>query len=103
MNTELSTESSAQDTPLVENFQSKEYNLLRNLKSWATLHSFITEIKDEAELYWLIRAELKGGKRLRVLNRIYSRLNVLRKERELRQLAEGEWPFGGVDVDSIRL
>jgi hypothetical protein len=81
----------------------REEELLRNLKSWATLHSFITEIADEQELYWLIRAEQEGGKRLRVLNRIYSRLNVLRKERELRQLADGEWPFGGINVDILRL
>ena len=89
-------------TPSAERL-AREEELLRNLKSWATLHTFITSITDENEVYWLIKAEQSGGKRLRALNRIYSRLNVLRKERELRQLAEGHWPFGGIDVSILRL
>lgn len=91
------------ETTLSAQHSAREEELLRNLKSWATLHKFITDINGEDELLWLIKAELYGGKRLRVLNRIYSRLNVIRKERELRQLADGAWPFGGVNADFVRL
>lgn len=89
-------------TQSAEHF-AREAELLRNLKSWATFHNFVTTINSEEELYWLIQAERNGSGRIRVINRIYSRLNVIRKERELRELAEGQWPFGGVDVNGLRL
>lgn len=77
--------------------------LLRDLRSWATFQTLISSIEDEDELYWLISAERQTQNRLRILNRIYSRLTVVRKARELHELGSGTWPFRSVHESSIRL
>ena len=70
----------------------RQQELLRDLKSWATLQEIITKLDDENEIKWLMEAEQKGQNRLRVITRLYSRMCVLRKEREIRQLGEGVLP-----------
>lgn len=67
--------------------------LLTDLRSWATLQPQITTILDEDEAKWLMRAEQAGKNRIRILDRIHARLNVLRLERERRNLAKGILPF----------
>ena len=71
----------------------RQNSLLSDLRSWATLHQIIVEINSEQELRWLMHAEQAGQNRIRILERIYSRYCVLRKERERRELAEGKLPF----------
>lgn len=73
----------------------RQRDLLKDLSSWVSLQPIVTTLNDEEEIKWLMRAESKGQNRLRVLTRLYSRLGVVRKERELRQLSEGIIPFGG--------
>ncbi len=67
--------------------------LLSDLNSWATLHQVIVEINSENELKWMMKAEQIGKNRIRILERIYSRYCVIRKERERRELSEGKLPF----------
>ena len=70
----------------------RQKTLLSNLRSWATLHVVITTVDDEAELIWMMQAELVGQNRIRILERIHSRYCVLRRERERRELSEGKLP-----------
>lgn len=72
----------------------RQSQLLTDLRSWATLQEIITDLSDEQELKWLMQAEQNGQNRIRVLNRLYSRFCVVRKERELRDISEGKLPFG---------
>lgn len=67
--------------------------LLRDLSSWATLQQHITTIDTEDEVRWLMRAEQAGKGRIRILERLLSRYNKLRLERERRDLARGKLPF----------
>jgi hypothetical protein len=67
--------------------------LLQDLRSWATLQPQITTIMEEDEAKWLMRVEQMGKNRIRILDRIHARLNVLRLERERRNLAKGILPF----------
>jgi len=67
--------------------------LLRDLSSWATLQQHITTLDTEDEVRWLMRAEQAGKGRIRILERLLSRFNKLRLERERRELAHGKLPF----------
>lgn len=71
----------------------RQLQLLDILKSWATVQEVIAELEDEEELRWLMQAERNGTNRLRLLNRLYSRYSVVRKNREIRELSEGKLPF----------
>lgn len=81
----------------------RQQELLRDLRSWATFQPLVSTIDDEDELYWLIAAERQTQKRSRIIDRIYSRLCVVRKERELSELGAFKWPFRGIHESSIRL
>jgi len=67
--------------------------LLKDLSSWATLQQHITTIDTEEEAQWLMRAEQSGKNRIRILERLLSRYNRLRLERERRELSLGRLPF----------
>ena len=71
----------------------RQQMLLNDLKSWATLQQHITTIDSEEEARWLMEAEQSGKNRIRILERLLSRYNKLRLERERRELARGKLPF----------
>jgi len=78
---------------LSESLTGRQSTLLNDLQSWATLQQHITTIDDEEEARWLMRAEQAGKNRIRILERLLSRYNRIRLERERRELAEGKLPF----------
>lgn len=71
----------------------RQLMLLNDLRSWATLQAHITTIDSEDEAKWLMRAEQAGKNRIRILERLHSRYNKLRLERERRELSKGMLPF----------
>ena len=71
----------------------RQATLLRDLASWATLQPHITTIHTEDEARWLMKAEQSGKNRIRILERLHSRYNKLRLERERRELSKGILPF----------
>ena len=83
-------EQSSQDVVVLTGRQSM---LLRDLGSWATLQQHITTIDSEEEAQWLMRAEQSGKNRIRILERLLSRYNRIRLERERRDLSLGKLPF----------
>lgn len=77
----------------VDTLTSRQSTLLTDLRSWATLQPHITTIDSEEEAKWLMRAEQAGKNRIRILERLHSRYNKLRLERERRELSKGVLPF----------
>ena len=71
----------------------RQSELLTALASWATLQPYITTIDREEEATWLMLAEQAGKNRIRILERLLSRYNKLRLERERRELSTGKLPF----------
>lgn len=77
----------------VNTLTERQSMLLNELRSWATLQPHITTIDSENEAKWLMRAEQAGKNRIRILERLHSRYNKLRLERERRELSKGVLPF----------
>ena len=77
----------------VDTLTERQQMLLSNLRSWATLQPHITTIGSEDEAKWLMCAEQAGKNRIRILERLLSRYNKLRLERERRELSKGQLPF----------
>lgn len=77
----------------VDSLTNRQRILLNDLKSWATLQPQITTIDSEDEARWLMVAEQAGKNRIRILERLHSRYNKLRLERERRELSKGKLPF----------
>jgi len=77
----------------VDTLTERQHLLLNDLRSWATLQPHITTIDSEDEAKWLMHAEQAGKNRIRILERIHSRYNKLRLERERRELSKGILPF----------
>ena len=77
----------------VDTLTGRQKTLLTDLRSWATLQPHITTIDVEDEAKWLMLAEQAGKNRIRILERLLSRYNRLRLERERRELAKGKLPF----------
>ena len=77
----------------VDTLTARQNELLNDLRSWATLQPHITTIDSEDEAKWLMRAEQSGKNRIRILERLHSRYNKLRLERERRELSKGVLPF----------
>ena len=67
--------------------------MLSDLQSWATLQDLLVRLKDEDTIKFLMKAEQNTKNRIRILDRLYSRYNVIRRERERRDLAKGILPF----------
>lgn len=82
-----------QGTHEIKTLTDRQAMLLKDLSSWATLQQHITTIDSEEEAQWLMRAEQAGKNRIRILERLLSRYNRLRLERERRELAFGKLPF----------
>lgn len=62
------------------------------LRSWATLQPHITDLDSESEIIWMMKSEQNGRDRIRILERLLSRYNKLRHERERRELQAGILP-----------
>ena len=77
----------------VNTLTARQSELLGAVRSWATLQPYITTIDDEQEAKWLMLAEQAGKNRIRILERLLSRYNKLRLERERRELSKGVLPF----------
>lgn len=77
----------------VDSLSDRQRMLLNDLRSWATLQEHITTIDSEDEAKWLMQAEQAGKNRIRILERLHSRYNKLRLERERRELSNGTLPF----------
>jgi len=67
--------------------------MLSDLNSWATLQGLLPKLVTEPEVEFLMRAEQQNKNRIRIIERLYSRYCVLRKERERRELSSGKLPF----------
>ena len=83
-------------TPLdldVNTLSPRQSELLGAVRSWATLQPYITTIDSEEEAKWLMLAEQAGKNRIRILERLLSRYNKLRLERERRELSKAQLPF----------
>lgn len=61
--------------------------LVEALKNWVTLNQFVKDAT-EKECEELLEMELEGRARKLFVNRIHSRLNKVRAERERRELEE---------------
>lgn len=73
--------------------QSECEKILSDLNSWATLQKLLPSITDENDLVFMMRSEKSGKNRIKVLERVFSRYSVLRREREHRELSAGILPF----------
>ena len=74
-------------------YSQEQEGMLSDLNSWATLQGLLGKLTKEEDIKFLMRAEQQGKDRIRILDRLYSRYNVLRRERERRELSEGKLPF----------
>jgi len=72
---------------------SVQETLLAQLNSWATLQPILNTLDKEDDLKFLMHAEQASKNRIRIIDRLYARYNVLRRERERRELASGILPF----------
>jgi len=67
--------------------------MLSNLGSWATLQPMLNTLDKEEDVKFLMRAEQASKNRIRIIDRLYARYNVIRRERERRELSAGILPF----------
>ena len=63
------------------------------LSSWATLQPILNTLDNEEDLKFMMRREQTGKNRIRIIDRLFARYSVLRRERERRELAAGIFPF----------
>jgi len=56
------------------------------LLSWTSLNDFVMKTEDEKALDALLQEELKGRKRKKFAQRIHSRINKIRADRERTEL-----------------
>lgn len=75
------------------NLSSEREGMLSDLNSWATLQVLLPKLSTEDDVQFLMKSEQQGKNRIRIIDRLYSRYCVLRKERERRDLASGKLPF----------
>ena len=75
------------------NLSSEREGMLSDLNSWATLQGLLPKLSTEDDVQFLMKSEQQGKNRIRIIDRLYSRYCVLRKERERRDLASGKLPF----------
>ena len=79
--------------PNIEVLSPEREGMLSDLNSWATLQGLLAKLNDEETVQFLMKAEQGGKNRIRIIDRLYSRYNVLRRERERRDLSVGRLPF----------
>ena len=81
------------DLPNMQVVSLEREGMLSDLNSWATLQGLLAKLVDEDTVQFLMKAEQQGKNRIRIIDRLYSRYNVIRRERERRELAKGILPF----------
>jgi len=81
------------DLPNMQVVSLEREGMLSDLNSWATLQGLLAKLVDEDTVQFLMKAEQRGKNRIRIIDRLYSRYNVIRRERERRELAKGILPF----------
>ena len=81
------------DLPNISTLSPEREGMLYDLNSWATLQGLLVRLTDEDTVQFLMKAEQAGKNRIRIIDRLYSKYNVLRRERERRDLAKGKLPF----------
>ena len=81
------------DLPNISTLSPEREGMLSDLNSWATLQGLLVRLTDEDTVQFLMKAEQAGKNRIRIIDRLYSKYNVLRRERERRDLAKGKLPF----------
>ena len=79
--------------PNLQSLSPEREGMLSDLNSWATLQGLLVKLVDEDTVQFLMKAERQGKNRIRIIDRLYSRYNVLRRERERRDLSSGILPF----------
>ena len=75
------------------NLSSEREGMLSDLNSWATLQGLLPKLSTEDDVQFLMKSEQQGKNRIRIIDRLYSRYCVIRKERERRDLSVGKLPF----------
>lgn len=81
------------ELPNISTLSPEREGMLSDLNSWATLQGLLPQLKTEDDVQFLMKSEQQGKNRIRIIDRLYSRYSVLRKERERRDLASGKLPF----------
>jgi len=81
------------DLPNISTLSPEREGMLSDLNSWATLQGLLPKLETEEDVEFLMKSEQQGKNRIRIIDRLYSRYCVIRKERERRDLASGKLPF----------
>ena len=81
------------ELPNISTLSPEREGMLSDLNSWATLQGLLPKLSTEDDVQFLMRSEQQGKNRIRIIDRLYSRYCVIRKERERRDLASGKLPF----------
>ena len=81
------------ELPNISTLSPEREGMLSDLNSWATLQGLLPKLSTEDDVQFLMKSEQQGKNRIRIIDRLYSRYCVLRKERERRDLASGKLPF----------
>ena len=76
----------------IDTLSPEREGMLSDLNSWATLQGLLLKLDKEDDILFLMKAEAQNKNRIRIIDRLYSRYNVLRRERERRNLAKGILP-----------
>ena len=81
------------DLPNIATLSPEREVMLSELNSWATLQGLLPKLATEDDVEFLMKSEQQGKNRIRIIDRLYSRYCVIRKERERRDLSVGKLPF----------
>ena len=81
------------ELPNISTLSPEREGMLSDLNSWATLQGLLPKLSTEDDVQFLMRSEQQGKNRIRIIDRLYSRYCVIRKERERRDLSVGKLPF----------
>ena len=81
------------ELPNISTLSPEREGMLSDLNSWATLQGLLPKLSTEDDVQFLMKSEQQGKNRIRIIDRLYSRYCVIRKERERRDLSVGKLPF----------
>ena len=81
------------ELPNISTLSPEREGMLSDLNSWATLQGLLPKLNTEDDVQFLMKSEQQGKNRIRIIDRLYSRYCVIRKERERRDLSVGKLPF----------
>ena len=81
------------ELPNISTLSPEREGMLSDINSWATLQGLLPKLNTEEDVEFLMKSEQQGKNRIRIIDRLYSRYCVIRKERERRDLSVGKLPF----------